>query len=150
MNAWSSALRTSARAQSYKVSLDFTLSSALVRKRALYFLLLPLPALALFIHFGHAVLGLLVFPCTCWPFPLRCRVEDEGVVLRWFVFKERLNWQDIRSVELGEDSRRGVIGKRGGVLTIQRQRGPRMSLRGDTAALSELAKQIGRQIGQPP
>jgi len=128
--------------QSYPVFMDFTLSSTLVRKRALYFLLVPLPALALFIHFGHGVLGLLVFACTCWPFPFRCRVEDEGFGVSWFVFKERLNWQDMRTVALAEDRRRGVIGKRGSVLTIERRSGSRLSLRGDTAVLSDLASQI--------
>jgi hypothetical protein len=122
--------------------MDFALSSALVRKRALYFLLVPLLVLALFIRFHHAVFGLLVFPCTCWPFPFRCRVEDKGVRVRWFVFEERLNWQDICTVELGEDRRRGVIGKRGSVLTIERRSGSRATLRGDGAVLSELARQI--------
>lgn len=149
MNARSPPSRTGARVQSYPVFMDFTLSSALLRKRALYFLLVPLPLLALFIHFRHGVLGLFVFPWTCWPFPFRCRAEDKGLEVSWFLFEERLKWQDIRTVALGEDRRRGTIGKKGSVLTIERRSGARLRLRGDTAVLSELASQIRDRPSEP-
>ncbi len=128
--------------RSFPVFTDFALSSVLVRKRALYFLLVPLPVLALFIHFRHGVLGLLVFPWTCWPFHFRCSVEKQGIGLRWFVFKERLGWRDIRTVELAEDRGRRVIGERRNLLTIERRSGSRLILRGNSQVLSDLASEI--------
>jgi hypothetical protein len=123
-----------------------TLSSSLVWKRALLFLLVPLPLLAVCMHFRQGVLGLLLLPLGFWPFPFRCHLEAGGIRVSWFVMSERLNWDAISRVELAEDRRPGVIGKRGSVLALERQDGSRMSLRGRAEVLAELMTQIEMHV----
>ena len=80
---------------------------------------------------------------SVWPFPFRCRVDDNGVSVSWLVASERWNWDDIRALKLEEDRRWGVMGKRGKVLTIERSSGSLAILRGKPEVLSDLARQIG-------
>jgi hypothetical protein len=139
------ASRASARARSYPVFIDPTLASPFARKRALYFLAILLPVLALCAHFGQGLLGFLALGPAFWALPLRCCVEATGVRVSWLFVSEHVSWDELRAVELGEHGRCGA-GKRGSVLTLERRDSPPMILRGREAVLSELAGEIARCV----
>jgi hypothetical protein len=126
--------------------MDPALSSPFARKRALFFLV-PISVLAVCLYVGHGVLGFVLMCVGFWPFPFRCRVDEDGVRVSWLLVSERLSWDEIRAVELGEDRRWGVIGKRGSVLTIERWSGARVVLRGRAEVLSEI---VGEMAGRRP
>jgi len=146
MSPWSYLSRANAQPRSYPVLMEPALSSSLAWKRALCFLAIPLPLLALGLHFRQGVLGLLLMPLGFWPFPFRCRLEADGVCVSWFIVSERLPWEEVMSVELREDRRWGVIGRRGSFLSIERKGGSRMILRGKVPALTYLASEIGMRV----
>ena len=133
-------------AQSYPVFMDIALSSSFSLKRALFFLLVPLPALAVCLYFRHGLLGFTLLVLGSWPLPFRCRVERDGVRVSWLVVNERIAWNEIRALELAEDRRWGAIGKRGRVLTIERVAGSRITLRGQAEVLSDVASEIAQRI----
>jgi hypothetical protein len=132
--------------RSFPVFLDAALASPLARKRALYFLLVAVPVFGTCVNLGHGIVGCLLFPLCMWPFPFRCRVEDDGIRISWFVFNERIRWGDIRRVELGEDRRSGVIGKPGTVLALERRGGSWTRLRGRAGELREIASQMAARM----
>ena len=128
--------------RSYPLFMDVALSSSFTRKRGLFLLLVPLPLLSVCLYFRQAALGFFLMALGFWPFPFRCHVEQGGIRISWLVVHERVAWDEIRAIAFGEDRRRGVIGKRDAVLTIERMAGSRMVLRGRAEVLSELANEI--------
>jgi len=133
--------------RSYAVFMDARLASAFDLKRAAFFLLVPLPLLALCMHFGHGVLGLVLLPFAFWPFPYRCHVERDGLRIAWLFVNENVPWEEILSIELGEDPRRGIVGRRRQVLSLQRRSKPRLTLRGRDEVLRRLAAEVLRGTG---
>jgi hypothetical protein len=150
MSTPSSAVGPNEKPRSYPLFMDAAPWSSFTLKRGLFLLVVPLPLLAVCLHFQRPLLGLFLMVLGFWPFPFRCRVERDGVRISWLVVHERVAWVDIRAVELGEDSRRGVIGRRGTVLTIERVDGSRMVLRGRTEVLRSVASEIakGASLGE--
>jgi hypothetical protein len=127
---------------SYPVFMDAGLLSPFNLKRGAYFLLVPLPVLAICMHLGHGVLGLALMAVAFWPLPFRCHVEPAGIRVSWLVVQERVPWSDIVGIEHEEDRRRGVVGRRSQVLCIERRDKPRITLRGRAAVLSRLAAEL--------
>jgi hypothetical protein len=132
--------------KSYPLFVDAALSNPLTRKRGLFFLLVPLPLMGICLHMGQGILGLFVMAIGFWPFPFRCRLEEHCVRISWFLVSEHIAWSDIRNVELGKDLRRGVVGKRGWVLAIERRNGSWTRLRGRPEVLSELASRMAVRL----
>jgi hypothetical protein len=130
---------------SYAVHLDAGLLSPFNLKRGAYFLLVPLPLLALCVHFGQGVFGLALLAVASWPFRPRCRLEVAGIRIAWLFVEERVPWNEILDVALGEDARRGIVGKRPLVLTIERRGRPRLALRGRAATLVHLNAELARR-----
>jgi hypothetical protein len=126
----------------YRVFMDAGLLSPFNRKRGLFFLLVPLPALALCLALGQGVLGLALMALGFWPFPFRASVERDGISVAWLHVSERIRWDEILAVELAEDRRRTVIGKRALALFVERRDKPPVTLRGRATALSDLAAAI--------
>jgi hypothetical protein len=131
--------------QNYPVFMDAGLLSPFNLKRGLFFLLVPLPALGICLHFGHALLGFALMALGVWPFRFRCRVEPEGVTVSWLFIKEHMSWDEIVAVEVGADQRRGVIGKRAQALFLERRDKPRVTLRASADVLSRLAARIAER-----
>jgi hypothetical protein len=48
---------------------------------------------------------------TAWPFRPRFQLEPGGIRIAWLFVKERVAWEDVLAVRLGEDDRRDVVGK---------------------------------------
>lgn len=119
--------------------------SAFNLKRAAYFLLVPFSALAIAIHQRQAVYGLMTFVLTSWPLRPRCRVEPWGLRIVWLILQDRVRWADIVAVDVAEDARRFVIGKRAPVLTIERRGGPRIILRGRSDIIARLATELAER-----
>jgi hypothetical protein len=131
--------------QSHPVFVDAGLLSPFNLKRAAYFLLVPLPLLGLCVHFGQGVLGLALLVAGAWPFRPRCRVEAAGLRISWLVVRERVAWDEIVEVELGEDGRPGIVGKRPHLLTIKRRGKPPLVLRGRADVLERLTAELARR-----
>lgn len=130
--------------RSYPVFMDAGLLSAFNLKRALFYLTVPLPLLAVCMFLGQGLLGLALAPVAFWPFPFRCRVEHEGIRVSWLVASEHVPWSDIVAIKRGVDQRRWLIGQRPLVLVIERRDKPRVTLRGRPNVLSLLAAQMER------
>lgn len=133
----SPSVETSARR--YRVAVSAGLLSRFTLKRAAFYLLVPLPALALCLHFGQGVLGLALLVVGFWPFPSRCSVEHDGLRVAWLFVEEWARWDEIAAIELGEDRRRGVVGTRGLVLAVERRDKAPLVLRGRAEVLERLA-----------
>ncbi len=134
-----------ADSQSYPVHVDAGLLSPFSLKRAGYFLLVPLPLLGLCMHLGQGVLGLALMVVSSWPFRPRCQVEPGGIRISWLFLKEVVPWEEIAEVELADDRRRGVIGRRTPVLTIERRGKPRITLRARDHVLARLTADLARR-----
>ncbi len=130
------------RRRSEPVFVQAGLLSAFNLKRAAYFLMVPMSALGICAYLGHGVLGLALMTVTSWPFPPRCHVERGGLRFSWLLVNERVPWSEIVAVELRDDQRRSVVGKRPRLLVIERSTKSRITLSGRAEVLERLAGEL--------
>jgi len=128
----------------YPIFMDAGLFSAFNLKRGLYYLLVPLPVLAISACLGQGLPGLALAVIAFWPFHFRCYAERQGLRITWLIVNERVRWEEIIAIKLEADRRRWVIGRRALVLVVERRSRPRMVLRGRPEVLSRLAADMER------
>jgi hypothetical protein len=126
--------------------MEAALPSPFAVKRAIYLLVVPLTIFGFSVHLGQAVLGMVLMAVACWPFPFRLQTSSEGVQVWWLFLTEEIGWKEIRSVQLGMDDRKFVVGSRKPVLVLERFGNPSVTLRGKARVLSEIAGEISSHL----
>lgn len=95
---------------------------------------------------GQGVLGFVLLAIGLWPLPFRFTLDERGLRVSRFLFKEWIPWAQIVRAELEHDSRRWVIGRRPTVLRIYRHEEKPVTLWAELPALEKLRSAITARL----
>ncbi len=130
------------------INLGFSHSFAVKRLLVLLFVVLPLVGAC--VVAGRGLLALVVLAVGVWPFPFRFTLDERGLCVSWSFLREWIPWSQIVHAELGDDSRRWILGKRRPVLRILRRSAAPATLWGQSQALEELVSEITHRLSALP
>jgi hypothetical protein len=120
-------------------------SRSFVMKRLLQ-AIVALSAMGACVALEQGVLGFVVLAILVWPFPFRFTLDERGLQVSWFAFKEWIPWAEMVRAEIEDDSRRWVIGRRPEVLRIYRREEAPVTLLAERAALEKLGSAITARL----